>query len=183
MDIEDLLPALRQLTTRFNVAIRGDLLSEAVIAVCKAKTRYDPTLGEFRPYALKLGFKAMLQFTELDLHVHVARSMRWKYDSHHYEQHSFVSEAIRNALATTFELIDVCDKYVDCSVELEKRETLEDLRTAIRRLTDQQRTFVDLRYTQGFGVTKIAEFFGLTRQRIYQINIEVIDALRRALCQ
>lgn len=184
-EVEGLIPAVRTIAKRFTKRFRyhdyDDMVSVGMLSVWKSRTKYKPEKGSFRSFAVNRAFEGMVEFSDLDNAVHVARSIQWQHKTGRYTEHSFISESIARAKRKPESIHDVKENRHGPHEALEQHEILELIDAAILLLDERQQFIIDLRYSQGKSMAQVAAQLGLTRQRVYQLESESLLVIRREL--
>lgn len=173
--IEHNLRLVAHITKKYyaQTADREDLISIGTVGLIKGITTFDPAKGaRLATYAARCIENEILMYF---------RSLRKT------AQDVSLSDYIETgADGSALSLIDVVGLETDMSEELAGRETVGQLRQAVRAcLTGQERQVIELRYgLNGFPPKRqreVAQMTGISRSYVSRIEKRALEKLRRAL--
>lgn len=173
--IEHNLRLVAHITKKYyaQTADRDDLISIGTVGLIKGITTFDPAKG-----ARLATYAARCIENEILMHF---RSLRKT------AQDVSLSDYIETgADGSALSLIDVVGLEKDMSEELAGRETVGQLRQAVRTcLTEQEQQVIELRYgLNGFPPKRqreVAQLTGISRSYVSRIEKRALEKLRRAL--
>jgi RNA polymerase sigma factor (sigma-70 family) len=168
-EIEKLLPLARHIAKDFT-NIPGLSLAEIEIqaqeALAAAARQFDPTKGDFTPYASQAVRNAL-------------RSLYQKQVRHHHH-HAYVLDQALKSTQTDLVHNTPDKKQESVATQVNRAESIEALRRAMEQMPERYRIVLTA-IGQGCSYSEIGAQLGMTKQGVHKIASAAMQSLRKHL--
>ncbi len=158
-----------------------DLIQEACIGLIDASNKINTDRGAFTTCATLYIDKRLADFCGSDTLIRVPLTARWKHHSRTEETIRLAQIATKNPLS--FDFFDLAYEE-DNDIRIDQETQLQEIKSAMRFLTNHERTIMDEKYLSGIDYENnvlLAEKFHSSRQNIAQAVLRATGKLREAI--